>query len=218
MTVHRAARIREADGSGADLAAFVSIVGETTPERPTSIDELHWADIAYPGATRFLAERDGRPVGAATVGRIYMYPAGFDGLWASLHVVDDSRRQGIGSALLTAVSDRARLAGKTALHVPGSAARPDSLAFLTRRGFTEYERSKIVRLALEGREVPAIDLPDGVGLTTLAERPDLAGGVHEVAVETFPDIPGGDEPTAAGPLAEFRARDVDARPSRPKRS
>ncbi len=51
-------------------------------------------------------------------------------------------------------------------------------------------------------------------MTTLAERPDLIEGVHAVAVETFLDIPGGDEPTAAGTLAEFRARDVD-RPSIP---
>jgi GNAT superfamily N-acetyltransferase len=30
-----------------------------------------------------------------------------------------------------------------------------------------------------------------------------------VAIESFPDIPGGDEPESAGDLAEFRARDVD---------
>ena len=46
-------------------------------------------------------------------------------------------------------------------------------------------------------------------MTTLAKRPDLVEGVHAVALEAFPDIPGGDEPDAAGDLAEFRARDVD---------
>ena len=30
-----------------------------------------------------------------------------------------------------------------------------------------------------------------------------------MALETFADIPGGDDPMAAGDLAEFRARDVD---------
>ena len=33
--------------------------------------------------------------------------------------------------------------------------------------------------------------------------------MHAVAVEAFPDIPTADEPVAAGPLDEFRARDVD---------
>ncbi len=51
-------------------------------------------------------------------------------------------------------------------------------------------------------------------MTTLAARPDLVEGVHAVAIETFPDVPGGDEPMAVGDLAEFRARDVD-RPSVP---
>lgn len=50
-------------------------------------------------------------------------------------------------------------------------------------------------------------------ITTLAARPDLVPGVHAVAVETFPDIPG-DEPMAPGDLAEFRARDID-RPAIP---
>ena len=34
-------------------------------------------------------------------------------------------------------------------------------------------------------------------------------GVHDVAVEVFADVPGGDRPMDVGDLAEFRARDVD---------
>ena len=132
-----------------------------------------------------------------------MLPAEFDGFWATIHVLADVRRQGIGSALLTAVSDRARIAGKTALHMPASEARPDGIDFLLHRGFREYERSKTVRLELAGRARPAIDLPDGLRLTTLA-----------VAIEAFEDIPGGDQPMAPGDLAEFRKRDVD-RPTIP---
>jgi GNAT superfamily N-acetyltransferase len=206
--------IREADHGEADLAAFVAIVNETTPDEPDSIENLRWADATYPGAVRFLAERGGRPVGAASVGRIYMHPPEFDGLWAHVHVVPASRCQGIGGALLESVSGVARRAGKKTLMIPVSAADDASIDFLTHRGFREYERSKIVRLDLRGLPVPPIDLPAGVALTTLAERPDLVDAVHAVAVETFLDIPGGDEPTAAGSLAEFRARDVD-RPSIP---
>jgi GNAT superfamily N-acetyltransferase len=71
----------------------------------------------------------------------------------------------------------------------------------------------MVRLHLAGSRTPTVDPPDGLLLTSLEERPDLVAGVHAVAVEALPDIPGGD-PIAAGDLAEFRARDVD-RPSIP---
>ena len=55
-----------------------------------------------------------------------------------------------------------------------------------------------------GLAPPAVDLPAGVSLTTLAERPELIEGVHAVAIEAFADIPGGDAPMAAGDLEEFR--------------
>src|SRR4029453_2515106 len=105
-------------------------------------------------------------------------------------------------------------AGKRTLHIPASEGRPDGIAFLRRRGFAEYERSKVVRLELEGLEPPRGDPPAGFSLPPLAARPDLVEGVYAVAVEAFADIPGGDEPTATGDLAEFVARDVE-RPSVP---
>ena len=93
--------------------------------------------------------------------------------------------------------------------------RPEGIEFLAHRGFSELERSKTVRLELAGVAAPTVVPPPGIELTTLAARPDLVAGVHAVALETFEDIPGGDEPMAPGDLAEFRARDVD-RPSIPK--
>jgi GNAT superfamily N-acetyltransferase len=205
--------LREARGD-ADLATLVAITLAVTPDEPNSLENLRWADATYPGATRLLAELDGRPVGAATVGRIYVLPDDFDAFWATITVLPDARRRGIGGALLVAVSDRARAAGKHALHIPASEGRPDGIDFLCRRGFAEYERSKVVRLEIDGLEPPRIEPPAGVSLTTLAARPDLVEDVHAVAVEAFADIPGGDEPTAPGDLAEFIARDVD-RPSVP---
>jgi GNAT superfamily N-acetyltransferase len=201
--------IHEAGHDDADLATIARIVNAVSPDDPTSIDEMRWADATYPGGVRFLAELDGRPVGVGTVGRIYVHPPEFDALWATVDVLPDARRQGIGSALLLAVSERARERGKSTLHVPVTAARPESVQFLLDRGFTELERNKMVRLDLAGVAPPPIEMPSGVLLTTLAERRDLLAGAHEVAIEAFPDIPGGDEPIAAGGLDEFRARDVD---------
>lgn len=201
--------LTEATGSDADLEAIVAIVSATSPEEPTSIDELRWQDATYPGGRRFLARADGQPVGAGTVGRIFVYPPEFDGLWATVAVLPAARRQGIGSAVLAAVSAVAREAGKSALHVPASEDRPDGIAFLAHRGFIEYERSKTVELRLAGMSSPTVEPPPGIVITTLAERPDLVPGLHAVAIEAFADIPGAGEPVVAGTLAEFRAREVD---------
>jgi mycothiol synthase len=206
--------VRVATADDADLAAIVRIVNVVSPDEPTSIDEMRWADATYPGGTRYVATDGDRPVGAATVGRIYMYPPEFPALWATLHVLAAHRRRGVGSALLTAVFERARAGGKPELMIPASEARPEAIDFLRHRGFQEYERDKAVELRLDGLSPPPVDLPAGVLLTSLAARPDLVGGVHAVASETFADIPSGGEPMAVGDLEAFRARDVD-RPSIP---
>lgn len=199
--------VRTAVGD-ADLATIARIVNVTSPEESTTVEELRWADATYPGGQRLLAEIDGIAVGASTVGRIYVYPPEFDGYWGTVDVLPDARRQGVGNALLVAVCAVAREAGKSWLHVPAIVSRPEGIAFLEHRGFTEYERMKALRLDLAGLEPPVPRPPDGVVIATLEERPDLVAGVHAVALETFGDIPG-DDPMAAGDLAEFRARDVD---------
>jgi mycothiol synthase len=190
-------------------ATLAEIVNQVTPEFPTSVAKMAWSDTTYPDGARFLAELDERPVGAGTTGRIYMFQPDFDAYWADLHVLPDARRRGVGSALFAAISQVAREAGKTHLHVPASTARPDSIAFLEHRGFVVYDRWKVLALDLAGREPPVVQIPPGVAITSLEARPDLVDGVHGVAVESFADIPTGGEPMNAGPLEEFRKRDVD---------
>lgn len=206
--------IRRIESDHADLAALATVVNEVTPDDATSVEEMRWSDATYPGTGRFLAELDGRVVGAATVGRIYMRPPEFDGLWSSIDVLPAVRRQGIGNALYAAISSHARPTGKQGLHVPVREDRPETIAFFGHRGFAEYERSRLLTLDLRGRVPSPVSAPDGIAITTLAERPDLVAGVFAVAEETFPDIPGGAEPIAVGALEEFRARDVD-RPGMP---
>ena len=201
--------IRRASASAADLATVVAITNANRPEWSTTIEDIEWAEATFPGTVRFIAEQEGRPIGIATVGRIWVQAPEYDAYWATIDVVEGARRHGTGGRLLGNVAEVAGQAGKTYLHVPVSETRPEAMAFLAGRGFAEFERMRISRLDLEGMPRPDPDLPAGVVLTTLADRPDLVGGVHDVAIETFADIPGGDEPMAVGDLAEFRARDVD---------
>jgi mycothiol synthase len=201
--------VRPATTGDEDLTAIVRIINASSPEDSTSVEDLRWSDRAYPGIARFLAVRDGQPVGAATVGRIFVLPPEYEALWTTIDVLPDARGIGIGGALLASTARVAEAAGKTHLHVPTVADRPDAIAFLERRGFVEHERMRSVRLDLAGMAGPSFDPPDGIELTDLAARPDLVPGVHAVAAEAFLDIPGGDGPMATGDLAEFRARDVD---------
>jgi GNAT superfamily N-acetyltransferase len=200
--------IRESSSSDGDLAGIAAVVKEVMPEDPTSVEELRWQDDNFPG-TRFVAEADGRIVGMGTTGRIYMYSPDFDRYWINLAVLASHRRQGIGSALYRAVSGHAREAGKVGLQGSLSEVHADGVDFLVHRGFTEFDRYRMVKLDLAGLERPQVEPPPGLEITTLAERPDLVPGVHSVAEVALPDIPHGDQPIIAGALEEFRVRDVE---------
>jgi mycothiol synthase len=201
--------VRSATDDHDDLATIARIVTTARPDEPTSVEEMRWSDATYPGGRRFIATLDGQAVGVGTVGRIYIYPPEFEALWGTVDVLPDDRRRGAGAALLETLRTATIDADKTHLHVPASDGRPDGVSFLLHRGFTEYERAAMVELRLAGLARPSSSVPAGIHLTTLAARPELVAGVHAVALATFADIPGADDPMAAGDLAEFRARDVD---------
>jgi GNAT superfamily N-acetyltransferase len=196
-----------------DLADVARIVTTVSPDNPTTVDDMKWTDEHYPGGRRFVAWLDGQPVGAGGAGRMYVYPASFEGLWGNISVLPEHRRAGVGSALLGALSTVARGAGKTMLVGRTTSDREDAIAFLEHRGFQEHERMKVVRLRLESMEPPVVEAPAGIVISSLDERPDLVASVYEVAQEALPDIPG-DGPGTPGTLEEFRVRDVD-RPTIP---
>lgn len=196
-----------------DLATVARIVTTVCPDIPTSVEDMRWSDEKYPGGKRFTAWLDGVAAGAGGAGRIYMFPAEFDGLWGNISVLPELRRRGVGSALLAALSDVAREAGKTMLMGRTTSDRQDAIDFLEHRGFREHERMKVVRLELAGASRPVVEAPEGLLISSLAEHPELVPGVYEVAKEVLPDIPG-EGPMAPDTLDEFRTRDVD-RPTIP---
>ncbi|HEV7809929.1 MAG TPA: GNAT family N-acetyltransferase [Candidatus Limnocylindrales bacterium] len=203
------AAVRPATRRVDDLGTIVAIVNETRPEWSTSVAELRWEDLTYPGATRFIAEVEGVGVGVATVGRIWVQSPDYDALWAAIDVLEPFRCRGIGGALLAAVREVAASLEKAHLHVPATDSRPEAVTFFLHREFAEFERMRVWRLDLAALTPPVVECPAGVELTTLEARPDLLPSIHRVALDAFGDIPGGDEPMAVGDLAEFRARDVE---------
>ena len=194
---------------GSELVQLAALATQLAPERPYSADELEHAGRTYPGGERWLAWAGARPVGYATVGRIYVYAPDFDGAWGEIGVVDDFRRRGIGGELYRLISIHAAAMGKVALHVPACDARPEAIGWLERRGFTEIERSHSLALDLRGVDVPAVDAPADVEITTLAARPDLLDALYDVSDATSGDIPGSAVPHTAGTFEEWVAYDVD---------
>ena len=194
--------------SDEELGHIARIVTTVDPDNPMSVSEMRWQEEHYPGGRRFLALLDGVAVGGGGVGRVYVYPPEFPGLWGNITVLPEHRRRGAGSAIYAAISEVARAAGKTLLVGRTTADRPESLEFLEHRGFQEHERMRVVRLELGDARIPGIDPPEGIEITSLEARPDLVDGVYAVANEALPDIPG-DGPVVPDTLEEFRMRDVD---------
>ena len=202
-------RIGPADDAG--LAAYVRIRSMVMPDDPTTVDETRWEDATYPGeVARFLAVApDGEPIGAASTGRIWMHDASYERYWLGVWVLPDARRRGVGSALLAAAGEAARVAGKTGFQTELSETYAEGHRWLAGRSFVATDRSKALRLVLAGLAAPDPSPPQGIVLVTLADRPDLLPGVHRVAIEAYPDVPSGDEPISVGTLEAFAARDVD---------
>ena len=154
---------------------------------------------------------DERVVGAATVGRIYIYPPEYPDLWASLVVEPEARRRGHRwpAAGRRIRRTRATPASAASSCAPGTTGRRASSSWSI-AGFVEFERARMVRLELAGLEAPPVAAPPGIDPDDArgAARPRSTASTPSPC-EAFDDIPGGDEPMAAGDLAEFRARDVD---------
>jgi mycothiol synthase len=208
VTTPRVRRIGTDDE--ADLDAYLRIRAEVDPDDADSAEAIRWEDATYPGdVTRFVAELEGRIVGAGTTGRLHIHgphhPRYYLGLW----VLPASRRHGLGSGLYRAASEPARVAGKIGFTTWVSEAHPETLAFLRHRDFAVVSRDKIVGLDLRGMVAPDPALPAGFALATLGDRPELVAGVHAVALEAFPDIPTPGDPIDVGSLEAFVARDVE---------
>jgi GNAT superfamily N-acetyltransferase len=194
--------------SDEDLGHIARISAIVTPDSPVSVEEMRWSEAKYPGGKRFVAWLDGEPVGAGGAGRMWMHPAEYPGLWGNISVLPGARRHGVGGAILGAMSDVARDAGKSMLVGRTWSDRTEAIDFLEHRGFGEYERMKVVRLPLAGLALPPADAPAGVTISSLEAHPELVGGIYDVAKEALPDIPG-EGPGAPDTLEEFRVRDVD---------
>ena len=199
-----AGTIEVVDGAGdsVTVARISTDVLRWMTRLPERIEQVR---ARLPSYRDWVALLDGEPVGEAAC----MVPPDMKestAAYGEICVLPDARRRGVGTALFDHVSAYCRSLGKSELETHTFEDDPDGVAFGERRGFTCIMRQRSLRLFLAECPPPSVDPPEGVTLTTLAERPDLVRDVWEVAAEAWPDIPfDGDAPLHPGEFEEFEA-------------
>jgi mycothiol synthase len=197
----------------------ISLVpGETDTDAAARIRKVVWRWLyidgemiehvraTWPGFRDWLALVDGEPVGIGACG-LLLGEEGSTAAFALNSVLREARGQGVGTAIYRKVSEHARSLGKSQLQTFGFEDDPGGMAFAERHRFVVIGRTRGLRLMLEDCPRPSIELPEGVTITTLAERPALARGVWETAEEAVADIPyDGDAPMSPGSYEEFSTR------------
>jgi mycothiol synthase len=189
----------------ADTASVARITSEVLRWlifEPEAIEHLR---AQTPTRRDWLGVLDGEPVGVGSAG----VPVGMEegGIAVSmLFVLREARHRGVGGLLFRQLSAHARSLGRSELLMFSFEDDPDTTGFAEQHGFAVVSRTRGLRLPLDGCTRPQPTAPLGVTITTLAERPQLAHGVWEVACEAFPQIPhGGDAPLQAGSYEQFAA-------------
>lgn len=130
-------------------------------------------------------------------------------------VLGSRRGLGLGGALLDRLSAWGLAADQWAADGTIDERDTVSLTWAEGRGFTEVGRSSTLRLDLARVAPPKIDPPDGIVVTSWAERPDAIRGMYEVACEAYPDIPG-EESTQMAPFGKWRDSDLNGASDRPE--
>ena len=195
-----------------ELGRWVAAMRSALDETDTVEGYLDWKRQARETGW-FLASDDGRDVGAAIGIGGWHSPDGV--ARGEIRVVDGARGRGVGSGLLATLTDWARGLGYAELMGPVKEVDADSLSWATRRGFVEVGRNSVLALDLTSIEAPAVVPPDGIEITSWAERPDATPGMYEVAMEAYPDIPG-EEDAEMEPFEQWLSMDMQGSGDRPE--
>ena len=195
-----------------ELDRFVAAMRAALDEADTAEGYVDWKQQAQETIWLVASERE-HDVGAAIGIGGWHSPEGV--ARGEVRVVDEARGRGVGSALLAELSTWARGLGYSELQGPVKEVDARSLDWAARRGFVEVGRNSMLALDLTAIEAPQVVAPDGVELVTWAERPDLAGGMYEVAREAYPDVPG-EEDAEMAPFERWLSMDMQGAGDRPE--
>jgi GNAT superfamily N-acetyltransferase len=176
--------------STAELQRSLEIYNEVWPHRAVTAKDVEAWKRAAIASIEVLGALDGVDAGSAAAA----LEASRTNLVAMpLTVLAQHRRAGVGSALVEAVTSWAAEQGARQIETRVEANDRESLEFALRRGFHEHSREDGLELALSNVEPRSLDPQAGVEITTLAERPELARGIYDVAADALADVPGSED-------------------------
>jgi GNAT superfamily N-acetyltransferase len=195
--------IREIEAD--ELEALVTIAKAAQPREFATVSGfVDWRRQAE-DMVWLLAEEDGASRGAAYALTGWHTPP--QRAIGAVLVAPEQRGAGAGERLLEAIVGWAAERGATELEGPVQEDDEGSLEWAGRRGYSEVGRNSQLVLDLTRVEEPEPAPPEGIEIVPWAERPELASGLYEVALEATPDIPG-QEDDDIGTVDEWLARDM----------
>ena len=149
-------------------------------ERCDTVVELRAQDS--PTRLLLLATADGTVVGSGMADRSETT----GGAFATARVVPEHRRRGVGSAIVRVLADHC--AGLGLPELRASVDDEGSLAFAHVFGFVEVDR-QVEQVRAVGDDPAPTDLPTGVSVIELSERPDLWAQCYDTfGVEVLSDF------------------------------
>jgi GNAT superfamily N-acetyltransferase len=173
-------RVRQAE-TDADLHAWRQVRIAVVPnERTLGVEEMR--RTLAPEQLLVLADLDGDVVGAGIAGRSDLGGQGS----VIPRVLPEARRRGVGTALLRELAAHVESLGFD--RVGAGVDDQGSRAFAERFGFHEVDRD-VEQVRMIGEEEPWPEVPAGVEIVSVAERPELFSRIyHELALEAFEDF------------------------------
>lgn len=195
-----------------DLDRWVATTRAALDEADTVEGYVDWKRQARE-TVWLLATDGGRDVGTAIGIGGWHSPEGV--ARGEVRVVQDARRRGVGSDLLSELAAWAIALDYSELMGPVKEVDDVSFAWARRRGFEEVGRNSLLVLDLTAIEAPRVEPPAGVEIVSWAERPELAPGMYEVAREAYPDVPGEDE-AELPPIEQWLSMDMQGSGDRPE--
>jgi GNAT superfamily N-acetyltransferase len=193
---------RAADRADEELS--LAIHNDVWPRHAVSMDEVDSFKRSAHAYADHVAFIDGELVASAFVAILPQRP----GVGSALITVLEPRRgRGAGTALYREISAWCAAQGIDTIEAPVEADDVASLEYAGRRGFGEIERYGRMVLELAELDLPAATPPAGIEIVTWAQRPDLARGIYDVAVEAYADVPGGEDEEME-PYEDWLAHDM----------
>jgi GNAT superfamily N-acetyltransferase len=217
--------IRPFDGSDADYETAVGISNAIWPDEPTSVEGVKYRDTIRDSKylfERLVAELDGEAVATASYTEPF-WTYGPGKYHIHIQVLPDLQRRGIGSALYDHVMERLGEQEQRPTKILSEAREdhPNSVRFLTDRGFEQKMRAQMSRLDVGSFDSsPFADRVARFEASELVvktleeferEDPEAIEKLHAKFCEFMQDVPFFEEMTEA-PLEQFR-KDI-AGPSR----